>query len=271
MEPHSHPHSHSSSSRRPFAPRTIDPKQVIFGWHPVAEAVQSGKDIQRVMIQRDERGERTAELLRDLALRQIPVQRVPLEKLDRVTRKNHQGIIAWLSPIAYQPLEELVVRAWEQGKPPVFVALDGVTDVRNLGAIARSAECFGATGLILPAQGVAPIHEDAIKTSSGALLRLPVARVPQLAAALKYLATSGIQVIGVTEKGARPMNQEAFQSPVCLVLGDEGTGISTEVLAQCDLRLAIPMSGATGSLNVSVAAGIALYQLTSYQQLSMDN
>lgn len=258
---------------RPFAParnhsgqRSPDPKQIIFGWHPVAEAIQAGKDIQRVMIQRDERGERTAALLRDLALRQIPVQRVPLEKLDRVTRKNHQGVIAWLSPIAYQPLEELVAGAWERGTAPIFVALDGVTDVRNLGAIARSAECFGATGLILPAQGVAPIHEDAIKTSSGALLRLPVARAPQLTGALKYLSTAGIRIVGISEKGASPLPTTPLEAPVCLVLGDEGTGISTEVLALCDQRVAIPMTGSTSSLNVSVAAGIALYHLTSYQQ-----
>ena len=145
------------------------------GWHPVMEALDAGKEFQKVLIQRDEKGERTTALVAQLRGLNIPVQRVPNEKLNRITVKNHQGIVAFLSPISYQPLEELIARAYEAGETPLLVALDGVTDVRNIGAIARSAECFGATALVIPSFGVAPIQEDAIKSSSGALLRLPVA------------------------------------------------------------------------------------------------
>lgn len=247
-------------TRRPHAPRPSGtPAPFVMGWHSVAEALDAGKELQRVLLQRDEKGERTTALLKRLRDAGIPVARVPREKLDRVTRKAHQGIIAFLSPITYAPLDELVSGAFESGTPPLFVAVDGVTDVRNLGAIARSAECFGATGLIVPALGSAPIQEDAIKASSGALLRLPVARVATLEAALKDLQFRGIRVAGLTEKSELDLNDALLERPLCIVLGDEETGLSAAVLARCDDRYRIPMTGATASLNVSVSAGIALY------------
>ena len=235
----------------------------IIGMHPVFEALEAGKDFQRVLIQRDEKGERTGELLQALRAQGIPVQRVPREKLDRITKKNHQGVIAFLSPIAFQPLEELISRAYEAGEAPLFVLLDGVTDVRNLGAIARSAECFGATALVIPTQGVAPIQEDAIKSSSGALLRLPVARVDDVSAAVTMMEANGIATVALTEKAADPMSKSPIPRPACLVLGDEERGISPAVLAACSRRMFVPMAGQTASLNVSVAAGIALYHVLS--------
>jgi len=235
------------------------------GWHPVQEALEAGKEFQRVMIQRDEKGERTSALLAQLKQLNIPVQRVPKEKLHRVTVKNHQGIIAFLSPITYQPLDELVTRTFEAGETPLFVALDGVTDVRNIGAIARSAECFGATALIIPSFGVAPIQEDAIKSSSGALLRLPVARVPDLSRALEELSQSGIAAVALSEKAETSIHTHQQEGPVCLVLGDEESGISAEVDRKCAMRLRLPMRGKTGSLNVSVAAGVALSHLTLWK------
>jgi 23S rRNA (guanosine2251-2'-O)-methyltransferase len=251
--------NHYSGPKRP-------PKgSYIMGWHPVQEALEAGKEFQRVMIQRDEKGERTSALLAQLKQLNIPVQRVPKEKLHRVTVKNHQGIIAFLSPISYQPLDELVTRTFEAGETPLFVALDGVTDVRNIGAIARSAECFGATALIIPSFGVAPIQEDAIKSSSGALLRLPVARVPNLSRALEELSQSGIAAVALSEKAEKTIHTHREEGPICLVLGDEETGISEAVDRKCALRLRLPMHGKTGSLNVSVAAGVALSHLTLWK------
>jgi 23S rRNA (guanosine2251-2'-O)-methyltransferase len=251
---------HKPFGAKPFGHKPSGtPAPFVMGWHPVSEALEAGKELQRVLIQRDEKGERTTALLGLLRTAGVPVSRVPREKLDRITRKAHQGIIAFLSPITYAPLEELVAAAFDAGTPPLFVAVDGVTDVRNLGAIARSAECFGATGLIVPALGSAPIQEDAIKASSGALLRLPVARVTSLDAALKDLQFRGIRVAGLTEKSELDISQALLERPLCIVLGDEETGLSPEVLARCDDRYRIPMTGTTASLNVSVSAGIALY------------
>lgn len=264
----SKPHgSRHEGSRRSdgFAPRRPAPAKgtYVIGYHPVMEALDAGKEFQRVMIQRDEKSDRTGELLNALRTHEVPVQRVPREKLDRITRKNHQGVIAFLSPIAFQPLEELIARAYELGEAPLFIVLDGVTDVRNLGAIARSAECFGATGLVIPTQGVAPIQEDAIKSSSGALMRLPVARSENIASALELMTANGITTVALTEKGAESLTKTPIPRPACLVMGDEERGISNAVLAACSQRVFVPMAGQTASLNVSVAAGIALYHVSS--------
>lgn len=237
----------------------------VMGWHPVLEALETGKEFQRVMIQRDEKGERTAALMQKLHALNIPVQRVPKEKLLRITAKNHQGIIAFLSPITYQPLEEVIARTFESGKTPLLVAVDGVTDVRNIGAIARSAECFGATALVIPMSGVAPIQEDAIKSSSGALMRLPVARVPDMAKAIKSIAQHGIQPVALSEKADDSINDTTISGSVCLVVGDEELGISNAVFRNCSEGVRLPMVGNTGSLNVSVAAGIALSHIAMWK------
>lgn len=237
----------------------------VMGWHPVLEALETGKEFQRVMIQRDEKGERTAALMQKLHALNIPVQRVPKEKLLRITAKNHQGIIAFLSPITYQPLEEVIARTFESGKTPLLVAVDGVTDVRNIGAIARSAECFGATALVIPMSGVAPIQEDAIKSSSGALMRLPVARVPDMAKAIKSIAQHGIQPVALSEKADDSIHDTTISGSVCLVIGDEELGISNAVFRNCSEGVRLPMVGNTGSLNVSVAAGIALSHIAMWK------
>ena len=237
----------------------------VMGWHPVLEALETGKEFQRVMIQRDEKGERTAALMQKLQALNIPVQRVPKEKLLRITAKNHQGIIAFLSPITYQPLEEVIVRTFEAGETPLLVAVDGVTDVRNIGAIARSAECYGATALVIPMSGVAPIQEDAIKSSSGALMRLPVARVSDMANAIKSIAQHGIQPVALSEKAADSIHDATISGAICLVVGDEERGISNAVFRNCSEGVRLPMAGNTGSLNVSVAAGIALSHIAMWK------
>jgi 23S rRNA (guanosine2251-2'-O)-methyltransferase len=249
----SKPRNHENTSFRKRAPESAS---LIIGWHPVLEALDAGKELQ---------SERTGALLQQLRDLDIPVQRVPREKLDRITQKNHQGLVAFLSPIIFQPLEELIARAYEAGEAPLFVAVDGVTDVRNLGAIARSAECFGATALIIPAAGVAPIQEDAIKSSSGALLRLPVARAAHLPSALQTLMDNGIRLVALSEKAAEPIHEAKLNLPMCLVLGDEESGISSDVLRKCEMQVQLPMVGKTGSLNVSVAAGIALSHIALWK------
>ena len=248
-------------SEKTKRPRSKKQDDRIIGWHPIQEALEEGLELARVLIQRDSRDERTRQLLSRLRARQIPVQRVPRERLDRITKKNHQGIIAFASPIAFTPLEELVQQGFESGKRVFLVVLDGVTDVGNLGAIARSAECFGATGLVIQDHHAAPVNEDAVKTSSGALLRLPVARVPDVSKALRYLGKCGLERIGLSEKADLDLMDCASQDAACLVLGDEERGISTESWAQCDRHASIAMKGRTGSLNVSVAGGIALHHL----------
>jgi len=260
--------SHSGPRKKgPYTGPKRPPKgSYVMGWHPVMEALDAGKEFQKVLIQRDERGERTTALVAQLRGLNIPVQRVPKEKLNRITVKNHQGIVAFLSPISYQPLEELIARAYEAGETPLLVALDGVTDVRNIGAIARSAECFGATALVIPSFGVAPIQEDAIKSSSGALLRLPVARVPDMARALEGIQAQGMTCIALDEKAEKSIHAHQTDGPVCLVMGDEGTGISEGVARKCALQLRLPMTGKTGSLNVSVAAGIALSHIALWKE-----
>ncbi len=238
-------------------PRKEDDR--IIGWHPVQEALDAGKEFARVLLQRDAKDERTKLLVKTLRDRRIPIQRVPRERLDRITKKNHQGIVAFASPISFIELEELVQQGFESGKRVMIVVLDGVTDVGNLGAIARSAECFGATGLVVQDHHAAPVNEDAVKTSSGALLRLPVARVSDVTKALRYMGKCGLERIGLSEKADLNITACERSDAACLVLGDEELGISTTSWAFCDVHATIPMSGSTGSLNVSVAAGIALH------------
>lgn len=231
----------------------------IIGWHPVLEALEAGHELARVLIQRDSKDDRTRRLLSMLRARNIPTQRVPKDRLDRITKKNHQGIIAFASPIAFIPLEELVQQGYESGQRVFLVVLDGVTDVGNLGAIARSAECFGATGLVLQDHHAAPVNEDAVKTSSGALLRLPVARVHDVHKALQYLGKCGLERIALSEKAETNLGQCSSPEAGCLILGDEEKGISIDNWALCDSHVKIETQGRTESLNVSVAAGIALH------------
>lgn len=236
-------------------------RSFLFGIHPVLEALSEGKSLHRVLFLKGKQTDEMSDILRRCRELSVPAQAVPKERLDRVTQKNHQGVIAFVSPIEYQPLDEVVMSAFERGEYPRLLALDGVTDVRNLGAIARTAECFGITALVVPSTGSAPVNEDAIKSSAGALLRLPMCRVTNMETAVKNLSSQGLKVVGVTEKATEPIASLTSEGPLCLVMGDEHAGISSEVLAQCDSMAMIPMTGQTGSLNVGVAAGIALYAL----------
>ena len=233
----------------------------LFGIHPVLEALQEAKPMQRVLFLKGKQTDEMSEILSKCRALEIPAQAVPKERLDRITMKNHQGVVAFISPIEFQPLDEVVLGAFEAGQTPLLVALDGVTDVRNLGAIARTAECFGATALVVPATGSAPVNEDAVKSSAGALLRLPMCRVRRMDQAMEWMTQMGLSPVAVSEKGDVQAHELAGDAPTCLVLGDEHSGISAEVIKHCTTAVRIPMKGKTSSLNVGVAAGIVLHAL----------
>ena len=234
---------------------------MIFGIRAVIEAIEAGKEIDKLLIKKDLQGDLSRELFNILKGRHIPVQRVPVEKLNRITRKNHQGVIAYTTQITYQHIEDIVPTLFEEGKNPFFVLLDGVTDVRNFGAIARTAECAGVDAIIIPSKNSVSVNADAIKTSAGALHTIPVCREDNLTKSIKYLKNCGIHIAGATEKGNRSYTKGTYDGPVCLIMGAEDRGIPQEHLALCDEWVKIPILGHIGSLNVSVAAGVLIYEV----------
>lgn len=233
---------------------------MIFGIRAVIEAVEAGKEIDRLLVKKDLQGELSKELFSAIRGYDIPVQRVPVEKLNRITRKNHQGVIAFIAPVTYQHVEDLVPALYEEGKEPFFVLLDGVTDVRNFGAIARTAECAGVNAVIIPSRNSVSVNADAVKTSAGALHIIPVCRENQISSVIRYLKNSGIRIVGATEKAELDYTRANLQGPVCLIMGAEDKGIPQEHLALCDEWVRIPILGQIESLNVSVAAGILIYE-----------
>lgn len=239
----------------------MERNEYIFGIRAVIEAIEAGKEIDKVFIKKDLQGELAAELLDLIKDHRIISQRVPVEKINRITHKNHQGVVAVLSPITYHPLDMLVPDLYERGMLPFIIVLDGITDVRNFGAIARTAECCGANALIIPERGSVSVGGDAIKTSAGALLHIPVCREHSLAGAIKYLKNNGYQIVAASEKAGINYTKADYTAPVALVMGAEDIGISPEILRMCDTTVSIPLFGKIGSLNVSVAAGIMMYEV----------
>lgn len=232
----------------------------LYGMHPVTEALLSGKKIEKVLFKQGLEGDRFRQLMEMLKERQIPFQFVPGERIDRYGKGKAQGVVAFLAAIDFIPFEEMVEAALARSAAPLFVLLDGVSDVRNFGAIARTSECAGVSGLVVPAKGGAAVNAEAVKASAGALLRIPTSRVPNLKTALYYLKQSGFQVVGATEKSDSLMYGVDFRQPTALVMGSEGKGISDAVLALCDVQARIPMAGEIGSLNVSVATSVLLFE-----------
>lgn len=239
----------------------IDKSEMIFGVRAVIEAIQAGKDIDKVLIKKDIQSELSRELFAALKGSLIPVQRVPVERLNRITRKNHQGVVAYVSAVTYQHVEDLVPYLFEQGKTPFFVMLDGITDVRNFGAIARTCECAAVDTVIIPAKNSVTVNADAVKTSAGALHTLPVCREQSLTDTLKYLKECGFRLTAATEKGDYDYTRGEYTGPLCLIMGAEDKGVAYEHLALCDEWVKIPMLGTIESLNVSVAAGILIYEV----------
>lgn len=240
---------------------------MIFGIHPLLEALEAGREIDKVMMRRGLRTEESARILALSRERSVPVQFVPEERLGRLTQRQHQGVIAFISEIEYTPLEELVARVYEEGRAPFIVLLDGLTDVRNFGAIARTAECAGVDALVIPERGSVSVTADAVKTSAGALHRIPVCRVSSIAAAVGLLQSSGVRVVAASEKAEECYTETALQLPLGLVMGAEDHGVSTDVLRMADSITRIPQVGVIGSLNVSVAAGILIYEAVRQEQL----
>lgn len=234
--------------------------EMIFGVRAVIEAIEAGKEIDKILVKRDIQSDLSKELFTALKGTLIPVQRVPVERINRITRKNHQGVVAFISAITYQHTEDLVPTLFEEGKSPIFVMLDGITDVRNFGAIARTCNCAGIDAVIIPAKNSVSVNADAMKTSAGALHTLPVCREQSLTSTLKYLKESGFKIVAATEKGDYDYTKANYKDPVCIIMGAEDTGVPYEHLALCDEWIKIPMFGNIESLNVSVAAGILLYE-----------
>ncbi len=233
----------------------------IFGIRAVIEAIEAGKEIEKILIQRGIAGELFNQLRKVLKGTDIPFQMVPPEKIKRLTSKNHQGVIAFVSEVTYYRSEDLLPRVFEEGKTPLVLLLDRVTDVRNFGAIARSAECAGVDFIIIPSRGAAQINADAIKTSAGALHRIPVCRENNLKDTLNYLKEYGLQVFACHEKTDHLIYSANLKGPTAIVMGSEENGISAEYLKLCDGAIKIPMPGNTASLNVSVATGIVLFEV----------
>lgn len=238
----------------------MDKSQYIFGIRAIIEAIEAGRDIDKVLIRRDLGGELAKELGELMRRYGIVSQRVPVEKLNRITMKNHQGAIALLSPVSYYSLEQIVPQIYDDGGVPFIIVLDGITDTRNFGAIARTAECVGADTIVIAERGSVSVNADAVKTSAGALLHIPVCREKSISSAVRYLRDSGITVVGASEKGSERFTDPDMTVPLAIVMGSEDTGISDEVLRQCDSLAAIPILGNISSLNVSVAAGVMMYE-----------
>ena len=227
--------------------------------HPVIEAIKAGKKFDKVLLKQGLEGSQFKELMILLGENDIPYQFVPVERLNRSVRGAHQGVIAYMSEIDYVDIEQLVNNALTS-EFPLVVILDGVSDVRNLGAIARTLECAGGKGIIVPAKGGAAINADAVKASAGALMRIDTCKVPNLRLAAYYLKQSGFKLVAATEKTSDLIYDVDFSGPIAVIMGSEGKGISQSMLDLADFKAAIPMSGEISSLNVSVATAVVLYE-----------
>ncbi len=236
-------------------------EEMIFGIRAVIEAIKSGKDIDKVLLKKGPGGELFQEVFELIRSHQIPFQFVPVEKINRITRKNHQGVVAFISPVTFYDLENFLPSLFEQGKNPFILVLDEVTDVRNFGAIVRTAECAGVDALLIPERGAARVNADAVKTSAGALHLMPVCRARDLKRAVQFLQQSGLRIIAATEKSSDNYMQGNYTGPVALVMGSEETGIDPQILSLADERVKIPVLGQIQSLNVSVAAGLLVYEV----------
>ncbi len=241
-------------------------ENAIFGLRPIIEAIQAGKEIDTLFIQKGLKNELFQELWQLVRARKVNYKHVPVEKLNRLTRKNHQGVFAFISPINFHKTDNIIQNVFEKGENPLFLVLDRVTDVRNFGAIVRTAECSGVQAIIVPEKGSAAINGDALKTSAGALHNIPICREFNLKATIEYLKNCGLQIIGCTEKTEEKIYQLNFNLPTAIIMGSEEDGISTEYLKICDYKAKIPMNGTIGSLNVSVSAGVILYEAVRQRQ-----
>ena len=253
----------NNKSNKPHTdrPAPAPPTSSIYGLRPVIEAIDSGTQIDRILLQNGLTGALVGDLKNRIRDNKIPFQFVPAEKLNRLTKGNHQGVAALIAPIRYHQAIELIPRLLEEKPAPLLLLLDHVTDVRNFGAIVRTAECTGADAVIIPDHGSAQVGDDAVKTSSGALLRVPICRESNLKTVLNLAKQCGMQVVAATEKGATDYLEVDFKQPTLLLMGAEETGISPDLLKLADTRAKLPIMGQIQSLNVSVAAAVFMYEV----------
>tara|TARA_B110000003_G_scaffold273093_1_gene310190 strand:+ start:1760 stop:2503 length:744 start_codon:yes stop_codon:yes gene_type:complete len=235
-------------------------KNYIFGIRPIIEAIKSGKTIDKLFIQKGLHNNLFAELWKLVRLERVNYKHVPVEKINKLTRKNHQGVFAFISPIDFYKIEDILPTLFEEGKNPLILVLDRITDVRNFGAIARTAECAGVDAILIPEQNSSAINADAIKTSSGALHNIRVCRTWNLKLSLQLLKDSGIQLIISTEKSQQTIYEANYDLPSAIIMGSEEDGVAPEFIKMCDFKAKIPINGKITSLNVSVATGIILFE-----------
>lgn len=246
------------TSKKP--PKTSN---MIFGAHAVMEALEAGKDLDKILLKGTSDSALRKDVMDQAGQAGVPVQMVPVEKLDRLTREgNHQGIVALVSLVSYADLEEVIINIQEKGETPLIIALDQVSDVRNFGAIARTAECMGAHAIVIPEQGAARINGDAVKVSAGALHHIPVARMRHIQDTVNLVQSYGLQIVACTEKGEETMFEQDFTPATCLIFGSEEVGISQRILKNADHLAKIPMTGKISSLNVGIAVGMTLMEVT---------
>jgi len=233
---------------------------LIIGRQPLLEAIQAGRPIDKILFQRNVSGESIGEIRKLAQKMNIPIQQVPPEKLHGLTRANHQGVIAYAALFSYLDLQSVIDHTVSEGQTPLFVLLDGITDVRNIGAIARSAVCFGAQAIIIPDKGIAALNEEALKSSAGALEKISICRVTSLLKAVDSLHLNGIRAFASTMESEREASDLPLEQPSCIMMGSEDRGLQPYLNKAADEQFTIPMSGRFDSLNVSVAAGIILYE-----------
>jgi 23S rRNA (guanosine2251-2'-O)-methyltransferase len=245
----------------------MEKENIIFGVHPVIEAINAGKAIDKLYIQRDIKGSGLTELRKAVKKNKIVFSHVPIQKINKHTSGNHQGVLAFISPIELTDIEMLVPTLFEEGKTPFILLLDKLTDVRNFGAIARTSECAGVHAIVVPKRESAQINADAIKTSAGALHTIPVCKVDNLTDTAMFLQASGIRIVSCTEKTEQSVYDVDYTSPTAIVMGSEEFGVSNQILRLSDDKAKIPLAGEISSLNVSVAAGIILYEAVKQRQV----
>ncbi len=238
----------------------LNREDFIFGTRAVIEAIRNGKPIDKILVKKGMDNELSHELQLLAKENNIMVQSVPVEKINRVTHKNHQGVLAYVSPIVFDDIENVLPGIYETGQSPLLLILDHITDVRNFGAIVRSAECAGVHAIVIPEKGMARIGADAVKTSAGALHHLPICKVSNLYKTIKFLTDSGIHIVAATEKGNKIYTDTDFDRPIAIVMGSEDDGVSQSILAIANEQLKIPILGKIESLNVSVSAALMIYE-----------
>jgi len=242
-------------------------QEMVYGIHPVMEALDAGRELEKVFVQRGAGSEAFRDMVKLLRQYDVPIQVVPPEKLNKLTRKNHQGVVAYISPVTFYNIEDIVPGLYEEGKTPFLLIFDRITDVRNFGALLRTAESAGVDAVVIPAKGSAQLNSGTIKSSAGAIYKIPICRAHNLKEVIGFLKNSGVTIAAATEKTDKLHFETNLTGPLAIIMGSEGEGVSGEYLKKADLHLRIPMLGEIESLNVSVAGGVLMYEVVRQRML----